>query len=204
MPEATPITSELDADGLTQGDVAKLGQEQEFDLAIKRADRAGEILEQSQNAIDRGSWHWIGSGISPNPAPNGVAWDYLKGANGENSYYIMLNRAHFPSGAKGERSDLDPVRRYFESKAWTVTETEISGSFYLRAMTKDGYQVEYLVQKNGQYSLEVASKLFWSNDSYALGRSVALRQPRDFPETSLPSVREKLPSWDDPVIPLSS
>lgn len=197
---SSAVASEAqDAGGVTRSDVAKMSPEQEFVLAGQRLSVVEDLLEESQKAIYSGEWSWIGSGIAPESAIYGIVDDSLEGADGHNSYYLELSRFHKPKGASGDRADLAKARRFFEARGWEVREQKLSDDFFLKALTPDGYRVEYMVHANGQYTLAVFTQLFWTNDSNALVHSIVARAPRDFPQSSLPGVREKFPSWSDPV-----
>ncbi|PPI67939.1 hypothetical protein C5E12_12525 [Rathayibacter rathayi] len=91
---------------------------------------------------------------------------------------------------------------YFEEQGWKYFVRETLDSADLWGITGDGYRINYYIQASGQYSIQVYSELFWTNDAHALFEAVASRDYDPFPEESLPGVYVPFPRWDNPIRPL--
>lgn len=198
-----------DADGMTRGEVERLTREQRFDLLGQRYERMKELLTEAQEQVSTGPWRWLTGGAG-GPFAGPTAWDTLRGATGQTSYYLELTRSLNPPGAAGDRADAEPVYDYFESKGWDTALYEIEDeldlgahSWDVRATTDDGYYLRYRVQESGYYNMEVTSGVYWC-DRAELSRDVSGRIPRDefFPpdEISLPGVYVPFPKWSDPKL----
>lgn len=189
-----------DAAGMTLAEVNKLTLEEEFNLFGKRYAHMQELLRDAQLQINDSPWLWNGGDTLPVSGGSGGVSGGMPGSDDTNSYYLTAGRITQPSEASGAKSDLNPMRTYFEAKGWGIELKEISGDFHLWATTGDGWQLEYIVQENGYYSLSVFSELFWTNDASALLRAIGDRDPANFPEESLPGVFEPFPKWSDPLL----
>ena len=190
-----------DTAGLTQAEAAGLSLEEEFGLASERYVEMQGVLEEAQLQISDGAWFWNGGDVLPVAAGADAFGEPLPGADVDNSYFFTAGRILEPEGAEGERADLDPMIAYFDEKGWESGSREIGRNFEARADSGDGWWVTYTVRPNGQYSLAVYSKPFWTNDSRALFSAIADRDPADFPQESVPGEYSPFPSWDDPVRP---
>ncbi|AND17785.1 hypothetical protein [Rathayibacter tritici] len=191
-----------DAAGMTRAEVAGLTLEQEFELNAQHYVHMNEVLRDAQLRISDGVWRWNGGETLPEEGFNGGVGGGLPGGTGENSYYVQGARIIKPSGAHGERADLDPMVAYFEERGWEYFIRETSWSADLWGITGDGYRVNYFIQTSGQYSIQVYSELFWTNDAHALFEAVASRDYDPFLEESLPGVYVPFPRWDNPIRPL--
>ncbi|PZE86506.1 hypothetical protein DEI91_05375 [Curtobacterium sp. MCBD17_032] len=61
-------------------------------------------------------------------------------------------------------------------------------------------QIQYSLDVDGRYSLDVSSEPFWTNDSDALSAAVSGRATLDWPTESRPGEYPTPPTWDDPVV----
>lgn len=197
------MTGAKDAAGMTLAQVQKLSLEEEFALVGERYAKGNALLTEAQLQISDGVWLWGVGGPLPNGGYSGGVGDPLPGSDGPNSYYLTAGRIIRPPGAVGAKEDLEPMRAYYESKGWKTRLQEVSGDYYLWGITGDGYQLEYGVQKNGQYYIRVYTELFWTNDSSTLLRTIASRVSpgsAGSPGESLPGVFEPFPKWEDPIV----
>ncbi|PYY36925.1 hypothetical protein DEJ16_01575 [Curtobacterium sp. MCJR17_055] len=187
-----------DAAGLTQDDVAELTLHEEFDRYRDRYRHMQQLLEEAQNQVHRGDWEWDRGDDLPLDGSNGVA--PLPGSTVVNSYYLRAPRSWAPPGASGAKRDLDPMLEHFRAKRWTFEVRARSGSHEVRAWTGDGWQIQYSLDVDGRYSLDVYSEPFWTNDSDALSAAVYGRATLDWPTESRPGEYPTPPTWDDPVV----
>ena len=192
---------DVDAAGMTQAEVEALSPEEQFDLFGERYVHAEKMLADAQRAVSSDSWTWGSKGIGP-VGGLGQRWA-MRGATNENSYMINTSRTIKLPGASGEKADLDPMISYFESQGWetTVSENPELGDYYVRAGTEDGYGFEYTVRSNGQYSLQLLSKVFWG-DTRALSTAIVGRIPAEKFEIleSPPGEYIAFPKWSDPIV----
>ncbi|PPG94201.1 hypothetical protein C5E02_12330 [Rathayibacter rathayi] len=196
------MTQRRDAAGMTRAEVAGLTLEEEFELNAQHYVHAQELLRDAQLRISDGVWRWNGGETLPEEGFNGGVGGGLPGGTGENSYYVMGTRIIMPPGARGEKVDLDPMRKYFEERGWQYYTRERTTNAELWGITGDGYRIKYFIQESGVYSVRVYSELFWTNDAHALFEAVASRDYDPFLEESLPGVYVPFPRWDNPVRPL--
>ncbi|MWV31226.1 hypothetical protein [Rathayibacter iranicus] len=199
---SVPVTERRDAAGMTQAEVAALTLEEEFELNAQHYVHAEELLRDAQLRISDGVWMWNGGETLPEEGFNGGVGGGLPGGTGKISYYVTCTRIIKPPGAQGAKADLDPMVAYFEEQGWEYFVREKSKSADLWGITGDGYQINYFIQASGQYSIQVYSELFWTNDAHALFEAVASRDYDPFPEESLPGVYVPFPQWDAPIRPL--
>ncbi|MHC2186504.1 hypothetical protein ACVLV4_002167 [Rathayibacter agropyri] len=197
-----PVAERRDAAGMTRAEVAELSLEQEFELNAQHYVHAEELLRDAQLRISDGVWMWNGGETLPEEGFNGGVGGGLPGGTGKNSYYVTCTRIIKPPGAQGARADLDPMVAYFEEQGWEYFVREKSASADLWGITGDGYRINYFIQASGQYSIQVYSELFWTNDAHALFEAVASRDYDPFPDESLPGVYVPFPRWDNPIRPL--
>ncbi|WP_143048639.1 hypothetical protein [Frigoribacterium sp. MCBA15_019] len=167
-----------DVAGMTQAQVAESSLEDEFGSASERYVEMEGVLEEAQLQISDGPWIWIGGDVLPVPGGANAFGEAPEGATEENSYYFRASRNVELEGATGARADLDPMIEYFDEKGWESVSSEI-----------------------GQYTVDVYSEVFWTNDSGELVSAIADRDPADFPEESVPGEYAPFPSWSDPVQP---
>ena len=90
--------------------------------------------------------------------------------------------------------------KYFEQKKWKSKQVTRSSSEAVAALTPDGFEVEYRVQKNGQYNVTVNSGTYLTNDFTALFKSVSNRGIGSYPEATKPGVFTPFPKWSDPEV----
>lgn len=191
-----------DSDGVTRVEAELMSLREQFDLFGERYARLEELLGEAQVQVSSEEWIWLVKGIGAQNgmfAPTGA----LPGAEGENSYVIGATRAIHLPGAVGAREDAEPMLAYFESKGWaTSTHDRGTGGFAVRALTEDGYQLEYQVQSNGQYNMTVYGGPFWGDEN-RLSVNVLRRIPaRQFDVTAtVPGVMIPFPKWSDPWQP---
>lgn len=190
-----------DVAGMTQAQVAESSLEDEFGSASERYVEMEGVLEEAQLQISDGPWIWIGGDVLPVPGGANAFGEAPEGATEENSYYFRASRNVELEGATGARADLDPMIEYFDEKGWESVSSEIGRNYEARADTDDGWWVTYTVRPNGQYTVDVYSEVFWTNDSGELVSAIADRDPADFPEESVPGEYAPFPSWSDPVQP---
>jgi hypothetical protein len=190
-----------DAAGLTQAEVAGMSLEDEFGLASERYVEMQGLLEEAQLQISDASWVWIGGDVLPFEGGANAIGEPPEGADEENSYFFQSSRNVELEGTTGARSDLDRMIEYFDGKGWQSSSSEIGRNYEARADTGDGWRVTYTVRPNGQYTVDVYSEVFWTNDSGALLSAIADRDPAEFPEESVPGEYPPFPSWSDPVQP---
>jgi hypothetical protein len=190
-----------DAAGLTQAEVAEMRLEEEFGLASERYVEMQGVLEAAQLQISDGPWIWIGGDVLPVMGGANAYGEAPEGADEENSYYFRTSRNVKLEGTTGARSDLDPMLEYFDEKGWESGSAKIGRNFEARADTGDGWWVMYTVRPNGQYTVDVYSEVFWTNDSSAVRFAIADRDAPGFPEQSVPGEYPPFPSWSDPVQP---
>jgi len=190
-----------DAAGMTQAEVADSSAEEEFGLASERYVEMQGVLEEAQLQISDGPWGWIGGDVLPVMGGGDAFGEAPAGADEQNSYFFQAGRNIEPEGAAGARSDLDPMIGYFDEKGWKSDIGEIGRNFEARADSGDGWWVTYTVRPNGQYTVNVYSEVFWTNDSSALRSAIADRDPAPFPPESVPGEYSPFPSWSDPVQP---
>ncbi|MBD8704424.1 hypothetical protein SOM11_06860 [Frigoribacterium sp. CFBP9039] len=190
-----------DAAGLTQAEVAGMSLEDEFGLASERYVKMQGLLEEAQLQISDGSWVWIGGDVLPVMGGANAYGEAPEGANEDNSYYVRTSRNVKLKGTTGERADLDPMIQYFDEKGWESGSMKIGRNFEARADTGDGWWVMYTVRPNGQYTVDVYSEVFWTNDSSELRLAIGKRDVTPFPRESVPGEYELFPSWSDPVQP---
>jgi hypothetical protein len=188
-----------DSAGMTQAEVAGMSLEDEFGLASERYVEMQGVLEEAQLQISDGPWIWIGGDVLPVMGGANAYGEAPEGADEENSYYFRTSRNVKLEGTTGARSDLDPMLKYFDEKGWESGSAKIGRNFEARADTGDGWWVMYTVRPNGQYTVDVYSEVFWTNDSSALLSAIADRDPAEFPEESVPGEYPPFPSWSDPV-----
>jgi hypothetical protein len=187
--------------GLTQAEVAGMSLEDEFGLASERYVEMQGVLEEAQLQISDGPWIWIGGDVLPVMGGANAYGEAPEGADEENSYYFRTSRNVKLEGTTGARSDLDPMLKYFDEKGWESGSAKIGRNFEARADTGDGWWVMYTVRPNGQYTVDVYSEVFWTNDSSAVRFAIADRDAPGFPEQSVPGEYPPFPSWSDPVQP---
>ena len=149
----------VDAAGLTQEDVATMSLHEEFDAYRQRYHHMQELLAGAQRAVNDGPWEWTGSDRGTEVGGDGVA--PLAGSDAVNSYFLRTDRIWAPPGATGDPRDLQPMVDYFDEQGWRHREGHPAGTHDTWANTDDGWQIEYVVQPNGRYSLTVYSELFW-------------------------------------------
>jgi hypothetical protein len=190
-----------DSAGMTQAEVAGMSLEDEFGLASERYVEMQGVLEEAQLQISDGPWIWIGGDVLPVMGGANAYGEAPEGADEENSYYFRTSRNVKLEGTTGARSDLDPMLKYFDEKGWESGSAKIGRNFEARADTGDGWWVMYTVRPNGQYTVDVYSEVFWTNDSSAVRFAIADRDAPGFPEQSVPGEYPPFPSWDDPVQP---
>jgi hypothetical protein len=190
-----------DAAGLTRAEVAELSLEEEFGLASERYVEMQGLLEEAQLQTSDASWVWIGGDVLPFEGGANAIGEPPEGADEENSYFFQSSRNVELEGTTGARSDLDRMIEYFDGKGWQSSSIEIGRNYEARADTGDGWRVTYTVRPNGQYTVDVYSEVFWTNDSGALLSAIADRDPAEFPEESVPGEYPPFPSWSDPVQP---
>ncbi|GAA0964712.1 hypothetical protein [Frigoribacterium faeni] len=190
-----------DAAGSTQAEVAGMSLEAEFGSASERYVEMQGLLEEAQLQISDGSWIWIGGDVLPVEGGANAIGEPPEGADEENSYFFQSSRNVELPGATGARADLDPMIEYFDEKGWESSSGEIGRNHEARADTGDGWRVTYTVRPDGQYTVDVYSEVFWTNDSGALLSAIADRDAADFPEESVPGEYPPFPSWSDPVQP---
>jgi hypothetical protein len=190
-----------DSAGMTQAEVAELSLEEEFGLASERYVEMQGLLEEAQLQISDASWVWIGGDVLPFEGGANAIGEPPEGADEENSYFFQSSRNVELEGTTGARSDLDRMIEYFDGKGWQSSSSEIGRNYEARADTGDGWRVTYTVRPNGQYTVDVYSEVFWTNDSGALLSAIADRDPAEFPEESVPGEYPPFPSWSDPVQP---
>jgi hypothetical protein len=190
-----------DMAGLTQAEVAGMSLEDEFGLASERYVEMQGVLEEAQLQISDGPWIWIGGDVLPVMGGANAYGEAPEGADEENSYYFRTSRNVKLEGTTGARSDLDPMLKYFDEKGWESGSAKIGRNFEARADTGDGWWVMYTVRPNGQYTVDVYSEVFWTNDSSAVRFAIADRDAPGFPEQSVPGEYPPFPSWSDPVQP---
>jgi len=188
----------VDAAGLTQEDVATMSLHEEFDAYRQRYHHMQELLAGAQRAVNDGPWDWTGSDRGTEVGGDGVA--PLAGSDAVNSYFLRTDRIWAPPGATGDPRDLQPMVDYFDEQGWRHREGHPAGTHDTWAKTDDGWQIEYVVQPNGRYSLTVYSELFWTNDGDALSEAVGGRNDGVHPEESLPGEYPPFPVWDDPIV----
>jgi len=189
-----------DAAGMTREQVSQSTLEDEFGLVSDRYTHLQGLLEGAQRQVDDGPWRWNGGDVLPIGGGSGGVGEPPVGADDSNSYYLSAGRIIHPEGATGAESDLEPMTDYFDEQGWTSSVEDVSDTHYLLGDTGDGWQVEYAVSGNGQYSLTVYSELFWTNDYGALLKAVSSRLPADRPEESSPGEYVAFPRWDDPPL----
>jgi hypothetical protein len=190
-----------DVAGMTQAEVAELSLEEEFGLASERYVEMQGLLEEAQLQTSDASWVWIGGDVLPFEGGANAIGEPPEGADEENSYFFQSSRNVELEGTTGARSDLDRMIEYFDGKGWQSSSIEIGRNYEARADTGDGWRVTYTVRPNGQYTVDVYSEVFWTNDSGALLSAIADRDPAEFPEESVPGEYPPFPSWSDPVQP---
>jgi len=188
----------VDAAGVTRSEAESMSLYRQFELVGERQDRLHELLEEARAQISDEGWEWLYMGVIPALGPN--VWS-LPGMDYDNSYHLSGACAIYPEGAMGERRDLDPMIDYFESKGWEYELIDPYDYHEVEAYTGDGFIVNWRVQPNGQYSVDVTSVTYWG-DSHGLLREVADRIPPDALRSleCAPGVYPMFPSWDDPPI----
>ncbi|QKS13400.1 hypothetical protein HUN58_01330 [Curtobacterium sp. Csp1] len=187
-----------DAAGLTQEDVATMSLHEEFEAYRQHYEHMQELLAGAQRSVNHGPWDWIGGDRVPGIGGDGL--EPLPGADTLNSYDLRTDRIWEPPGATGDARDLQPMVDYFDEQGWRHREGHPGRDHDTWAKTDDGWQIEYVVQSNGRYSLTVYSELFWTNDDLALMEAVGGRSDGDYPDESLPGEYPPFPDWDDPII----
>ncbi|GAA3331020.1 hypothetical protein GCM10017712_06580 [Curtobacterium citreum] len=188
----------IDAAGLTQDDVASMSLHEEFDAYRQRYHHMQGLLADVQRSVNAGPWRWIGGDRVP-----GIGGDGLKplpGADTLNSYDLRTDRNWSPPNATGDQQDLRPMLEYFDEQGWRHYEGHPGRDHDTWAKTDDGWQIEYIVRPDGNYSLTVFSELFWTNDDLALMEAVGGRSDGVYPDESLPGEYPPFPDWDDPII----
>ncbi|MDK8172314.1 hypothetical protein ACWGJ9_18665 [Curtobacterium citreum] len=187
-----------DAAGLTQEDVATMSLHEEFEAYRQNYEHMQELLAGAQRSVNHGPWDWIGGDRVPGIGGDGL--EPLPGADTRNSYDLRTDRIWSPPGATGDARDLRPMIQYFDEQGWRHREGHPAGTHDSWAKTDDGWQIEYVVQPNGDYALTVFSELFWTNDGDALSEAVGGRNDGEYPDESLPGEYPPFPDWDDPII----
>lgn len=213
-------SGEKDAGGMTRSEVEALGPEGRFTLVGDRYERMQELMTDAQLVVSDDEWKWKTPGFEANGGA--TAYDPLAGANNDNAYYMSMVRAVHPEGAVGAVADARPVYDYFVSQGWEVSltendfselELEATRDFKVQAITADGYRVQYTVQQNGQYNMEVLTDTFWGDsdeiiknqlDRFPPGQPLFPRglspELSTQPGQSVPGVYTKYPKWSDPVL----
>ena len=209
-----------DAAGMTRGEVEDLGLEGRYNLVGERYLRIQELMTEAQLVVSDEEWSWQTPGFEP--TGGSTAYDSLSGGTRNNSHFMRMARATHPEGAVGEVADARPVYDYFVSKGWEVSitendfselELEANRDFRVKAITEDGYRMEYTVQQNGQYNMEVLTDTFWGDADeikkeqvyrFAPGKSLF---PGGLPPElstesgqSVPGVYTEYPKWSDPLL----
>ncbi len=151
---------------------------EEFEAYRQHYHHMQELLAGAQRSVNDGPWDWIGGDRVPGIGGDGL--EPLPGADTLNSYDLRTDRIWSPP---------EPPVTLGTCSRWSTTSTNRAGAprgpprrdHDTWAKTDDGWQIEYVVQPNGDYSLTVFSELFWTNDDDALIRSGRRPQRRRLP-----------------------
>jgi len=191
-----PMTA-LDTSNTTQEQAMSLTLEEQFELYGQRYDHMQELIRDAQVQISDGTWYWNGVGILPR---SGEVSSVLPGVTAENSYYLTDGRIYEVPGLTGDRKDLEPMRKYFESKGWAHGDVTFYDEYSVQAETGDGWVIKYVVQQTGQYYVQVTSGVFWGRGNDLL-HAIAGRTTKDLDQQqSVPGQYAPFPKWTDPIV----
>ena len=181
-----------DAAGMSEPEVAALSFGEQYQALGERYERMHELIAGIQLQVSEEEWDIHDSGMMRG-GDYGV--NSIPGATSENSYFLSTVRSLTRDEFAGEAADLGPVIRYYENKNYDfeVLDDESGGRISARALTDDGWRLEYVVQKNGQYSARVMSGTYWGPFPELLDAWMS-RIADNGPDSGVPGVAVPFPS----------